>query len=229
MDEKMIKSLAALIDESLAEIEELKKSDRFSASEIKIGDDEGLSGKEKNGSLDKEEKDDEDKDKKEESESKDDDMEKEEDCDDMEKEEDCDDMEKEEDCDDMEKEEDEKDDEEDKKEDKDMKKSLKDQEDLIKSYVDGRIGALEGRLESIAAAVESLRDAPVPSKGSTYRDVQPLTKSVEQVEQLSKSDVVNKLFDLKKSGETVDSVDIASVELGGAGELNKIIQKYNIK
>ena len=36
MNEEMMKSLVALIDESLAEIEELKKSDRFSASEVKI-------------------------------------------------------------------------------------------------------------------------------------------------------------------------------------------------
>src|ERR1700684_1609909 len=51
MNEQMMKSLVALIDESLAEIEELKKSDRFSASEVKIeGPGTGIAGKPVNGS-----------------------------------------------------------------------------------------------------------------------------------------------------------------------------------
>lgn len=67
MNAEMMKSLVALIDESLAEIEELKKSDRFSASEVKIeGPGSGIAGKPVNGSMGKDEDkdDEEDEDKK---------------------------------------------------------------------------------------------------------------------------------------------------------------------
>jgi len=53
-----------LIDESLAELEELKKSDRFSASEIKLGGPgSGIAGKDPQGGLGKEEDKDEEEDK----------------------------------------------------------------------------------------------------------------------------------------------------------------------
>ena len=62
MKEELRKSLTDLIDETLLELEELKKS-RFAASEIKIeGPGEGIAGKPSNGDLHakKEDKDDED-------------------------------------------------------------------------------------------------------------------------------------------------------------------------
>jgi len=43
---------------------------------------------------------------------------------------------------------------------------------------------------------------------------------------LSKAEVVNKLFELKKSGENVDSADIARIECGG--DIQAVIDKYNI-
>jgi hypothetical protein len=236
MNEEMMKSLVSLIDESLAEIEELKKSDRFSASEVELGDSEGLAGKDKNGKLDKEEEaekaeeKDEDEDEKD---KKDDEAEKAEGV--------LEEAEKAED-----KEEDKKeDDDEDKEEDKEMEKSadesetetleksleksLEAQETLMKSYIDEKVGGLEGKLAAIATAVQELANSPVPSKGATYKSVQPLAKSEPEVETLNKSQVVEKLFELKKSGEKVETVDIASAELGSSSDLVKIIQKYDIK
>ena len=55
MDQEMAKSLVNLIDETISEIEDLKKS-RYSAAEAKIGDnDSGMAGKDKDGSIEKEE------------------------------------------------------------------------------------------------------------------------------------------------------------------------------
>jgi hypothetical protein len=267
MNEEMMKSLASLIDESLAEIEELKKSDRFSASEVKMGDSEGLAGKDKNGSLGKEEEKDEEKDDEEKDDDKDDKKDEAEKAeDDMDKGEGKNSeadpnagdhkvakeetgmpegtAAKAEDCDDMDKGEG-KNSEADpnaghhkmaKSEEEstglgeeDLKKAREESETLMKSYIDEKVGGLESKLEAIAKAVQDLADAPMPSKGSTYKNVQPLEKSEPEVQSLSKSDVVDKLFELKKSGESVDTVDIASAELGNPSELVKIVNKYNIK
>ena len=56
MDEKLVKSLTSLIDETIAEIEDLKKS-RFSAAEVKLGGpgEDGIAGKPASGSIGKEE------------------------------------------------------------------------------------------------------------------------------------------------------------------------------
>lgn len=54
MDQELVKSLTSLIDETIAEIEDLKKS-RYSAAEAKIGDDDsGMSGMKKDGDIEKE-------------------------------------------------------------------------------------------------------------------------------------------------------------------------------
>jgi len=235
MNEDMMKSLVSLIDESLAEIEELKKSDRFSASEVKMGDSEGLVGKDKNGSLDKEDAEKADCDDDEEDEKKDKELvedkldEHNEDKHDEDKDEDSakkmdDDMDKA----------DGKNAEADPnagnhKLVKSLEESLESQETLMKSYIDDKIGGLEGKLEAIVKAVQDLADSPVPSKGSTYKSVQPLAKSEPEVEALNKSQIIEKLFELKKSGENVDTTDITSAELGTPNELVKIVQKYNIK
>lgn len=67
MDQEMAKSLVNLIDETISEIEDLKKS-RYSAAEAKIGDDDsGMAGAKKDGSMgkaDDDKDDDKDKDKK---------------------------------------------------------------------------------------------------------------------------------------------------------------------
>jgi hypothetical protein len=265
MKEEMMKSLVALIDESLAEIEELKKSDRFSASEIKIeGPGAGIAGKPVNGSL-----------------GKDDDGKKDDDDDDDDKKKDMDKAEgKNREADPngghhqmdkgemiagaadgsstgsaagqnrqadpngghhkMDKAEDKKDDDkDDKKKDKDddkkddlkyeMKKSVEESNTLLKSYVDQRLAPMESKLEQIMTLVKQVADAPAPARGASYKNVAPLKKSDDAEETLTKSVLVDKLLELKKSGSRVDSVDIASAELGGANELAKIATKYNIK
>ena len=63
-NEEMVKSLTSLIDETLEEIEEIKKS-KFAAAEVSLGDSEsGMDRKSKNGDLEaKKADDDEDEDK----------------------------------------------------------------------------------------------------------------------------------------------------------------------
>ena len=214
MDNDLMKSLVDLIDEVVVEIDELKKSDRFSAAEVKLdGPGENLAGKEANGKLGKEEEDEDEKKKKEEAEKKaamekgineEPGMKKEED-------------------------EDEEEEEEDEKEPKEeVKKSEQEANDLMKSMVEARVKPLEDKIESLINMVKEFADAPRVQKSTSYKDVAPLTKSVE-VEQLNKSTVLEKLFDLKKSGTAVDSADIISAELGSANTLNQIVAKYNIK
>ena len=212
MNEEMMKSLASLIDESLAELEVMKKSDRFSASEIKLGGPgAGIAGKDPQGSL-----------------GKDEEEEEEEDEDDEEGEEGEED-----------KKEDKKpvigkaDGVNDKAEKADdMKKSLEEQSTLLKSYVDNKFAAFESQLDKITKLVSDIADAPVAAKSVSYRGIAPLKKSIageSEGEPLTKSVLVEKLFSLKKSGTRVDSADIAGAELANGNELVKIANKYNIK
>ncbi len=258
MNEEMMKSLVSLIDETLAEVEELKKSDRFSASEVKIeGPGSGIAGKPVNGSLGKDEDKDDDED--------------EDDKKDMDKAEGqnrqadpnggkhqvakADDAAKAEgqmdkgegqnrqadpnggahqvakgdDEDDKKKKKKDEDDKDDDKKMAFMKKSAEESNTLLKSYVDQRLAPIEGKLEAIMTLVKQVADAPAPSKGASYKHVAPLKKSDDSESTLTKAVLVDKLLELKKSGSRVDSVDIASAELGGQNELAKIANKYNIK
>lgn len=232
MQEELKKSLTDLIDETLVELEELRKS-RFSAAEIEIkgpGADE-LAGKPVNGKLaekaedDKKDEADEDKkddDKAEKAEGTNAAVEKAEDKKDDDKAED-----KKEEPKDDKKDDDKKDDSKDEKKEFPFKKSLDESEALMKSYVDQKIVPLENKLSSILDLVTKMADMPVPARGVSYKGVAPLMKSNEAVESLSKSEVASKLFDLKKSGTRVDSNDIARAEIGH--DLEKIIAKYNIQ
>jgi len=234
MKEELKKSLTDLIDETLLELEELKKS-RFSAAEVDLkgpGAD-GIAGKPANGKLDAEkaeDKDDEDK--------KDDEdvAEKGEGVNspaDMGKAEDKEDKK------DDDKDEPHKDDPKHEEKEKEvakklldmhkgeMKKSLEDADTLMKSYVDSKVGALEKQLATILETVTKMADAPVAAKGVDYKGAAPLMKSTDEGETLSKSEVASKLFELKKSGGRVDSNDVAMAEMGH--DLEKIVSKYNIK
>lgn len=253
MKEELRKSLADLIDETILEIEELKKS-RFAASEVEIkGPGEGIAGKPSNGDLhakkaeedeEKKKKDEEEEAKKAEGHNRQADpngghhqMDKAEGHNrqadpngghhQMDKAEDKKD-----------KEEPHKDDPEHEEKEKkmakklldmhkgEMKKSLEDQEALLKSFVDERVKPLEDKLSSILDLVNQIAEQPVPSKGTTANAV-PLVKSAEDAgETLSKSEVASKLFELKKSGTKVDSLDITRAEMGQ--DLNKIVAKYKI-
>jgi hypothetical protein len=107
-----------------------------------------------------------------------------------------------------------------------LKKSQEESESLMKSYVDEKVKPLEDKLSSILDLVNKIADQPVAPKGLTGRAV-PLMKSADDFgEQLSKSEVASKLFELKKSGTKVDSLDITRAEMGQ--DLNKIIEKYKI-
>jgi hypothetical protein len=229
MKEELKKSLTDLIDETLLELEELKKS-RFSAEVIKLDGPgaDGIDGKPANGELEagKVAAKAEDKD------------------------EDEEEAEKAEGVNDAVKSEDKKDDDEDKDEPHDdpkheekekdiakkllsmhkgeVKKSLEDADTLMKSYVDQKVGAIEGQLAILLETVTKLAQAPIPAKGVSYKGgTAPLLKSVDEGEPLSKSEVASKLFDLKKSGSRVDSNDIAMAEMGH--DLEKIVSKYGIK
>jgi flagellar biosynthesis GTPase FlhF len=218
MDENLVKSLTDLIDETIAEIEEIKKSDRFSASEIKIeGPGAGIAGKPSDGKLDKEE-DGEEADDAEKAEKKEEDEKEEKDEDKKE--------EKKEGAKEEPKKE-EKGDEGEKKEE--MKKTAAEQEEFFKSAIDARVAPLESKLEAIFSMVKELADAPVAPRGVTARMV-PLAKSAEfEAAPLSKSEVASKLFELKKSGTPVDTLDITRAEMGSPSDLHNIVSKYNLK
>lgn len=238
MNSELVKSLNVLIDETLEELEELKKS-RFSASEVKLdgpGSD-GIAGKPANGSLGKEEddkkKDDDKKDKEEakkaegtneqaakaegtnEQAAKADDEDDDDDSDD--KDDDKKPFGKKED----------KDDEDDMYMEQKMKKSQDEMTSLMKSFVDERIKPLEDKLSTIVDLVNKIADQPVAPKGFTARAVVPLSKSAyEFTEGLTKSAVTSKLWELKKSGTPVDSLDVTKAEMGQ--DLESIAKKYKI-
>ena len=245
-DKDLVKSLISIIDETIGEVEEIRKS-KFAASEIKLGEDEGLAGKGKNGSLEAKKKD----------EDEDEDEDKEKDMDKGENEKADEDAGKfaqapsvakgenekaDEDAgkfaqapsvskgeDEDEDDEDEDDKKKDKKEAfKEMKKSINETEDLLKSYVDHRMDSLEEKLFKMAEMIESIADAPVERRGIPA-GVTALQKSIEEAEPMSKSEVANKLFELKKSGEEVDSTDIFRAETGNITQANEIATKYGLK
>ena len=269
MDQEMAKSLVNLIDETISEIEDLKKS-RYSATEARIGEkDSGMSGMEKDGGMEKEEAE-----KAEgtnesadpgtrgvtesamasdpgksnlhaeaaKAEGKDDDSD-----------DDDDDEKKKKKKDEMDKAEGENrsaapgepgkvDDSgsdpgksnlesEAKKADQpaegyDIKKSLDEQETLFKSYVDDKFAQLETRLGSILDVVKEMGDEPAAPKGVPAGKFIPLQKNEGEIETLNKSDALDKLLDLKKSGTYVDTADIASIEMGG--DLQAIVEKYSL-
>lgn len=230
MDSKLTKSLTDLIDETLQELDELRKS-RFAAAEIKIeGPGEGIDGKPSDGDLEAKKAEDE-KEEKEEHEEKE--SKAEEKAEEKAEKSEC--MDKKEDKDEEEEEhpskeetrEKAKDIEEDAKEIKKLHKSIEESESLMKSYVEERVKPLEDKLSTILDLVNKIADQPVAPKGATFKAA-PLMKSEEAsvTEQLSKAQVANKLFELKKSGTRVDSLDIAKAEMGQ--DLNNIIKKYEI-
>ncbi len=245
MDNKLTKSLTDLIDETLLELDELRKS-RFAASEIKIeGPGDGIAGKPSDGDLhakkgeneaakaeDKKEDDEDEKKKKDEMEKgvldeaekadKDDDSKDKKDDKKADKEPHKDDPEHEE------------------KEKKmaqklldmhkgELKKSAEEAESLMKSYVEERVKPLEDKLSTILDLVNKIADQPVAPKGVTARaPAAALMKSADegQAEPLSKGEVASKLFELKKSGTKVDSLDITKAEMGQ--DLQTIVKKYEI-
>jgi hypothetical protein len=242
MDNKLTKSLTDLIDETLMELDELRKS-RFAPAEIKIeGPGAGIDGKPSNGDLHAKGEDAKDEDKDED--KKDKDMDKGEnelaakgeneeaaksDKDDKKDDKDEDKKDK--------KDKDAKGGQEHEAEERkaigkladlaDMKKSLDASESLMKSYVEERVAPLEAKLSTILDLVNKIADQPVAPRGATARTT-PLLKSADEgdSEPLTKAQVASKLFELKKSGTRVDSLDITKAEMGQ--DLKQIAKKYEI-
>ena len=250
-DKDLVKSLISIIDETIDEVEEIRKS-KFAAAEIKVGEDEGLAGKSKNGSLDakkKEDEDDEDKDKDKDMDKNEYDMDKGENekadpdhgkfaqaptVSKGENEKADPDHGKFAQAPTVYKKEDKDDDEDDDKEkmdykyNKDMKKSIDQTESLMKSYIDVKMSDINEKLSKMAAMIETIADAPV-SRRSVPAGIAPLHKSTEELEPMNKSEVADKLFELKKSGKEIDSMDVFRVETGNQATVNQIATKYGLK
>jgi hypothetical protein len=262
MTTKLSKSLADLIDETLAEIEELKKSDRFSAEEIELGEKSAQGEMAKGDDEERDEEDEEDEKEEEAKKAEDEDEDEAEDEEDDEEEAkkaeaECEKAEAE-----MAKAEEEcekaeaihlkalkkrdmcKADLEHKMKKKSMHKAdwakksegvnlmVKEEKEMKKSLaksIEARISPLEAKLSQVLDVVKQIADTPLPQRGHTYRQVQPLAKSANDVEPLNKSAVLNKLLDLKKTGTDVDAADVVRVEVGGTGDLHDIANKYGIK
>lgn len=260
MNEELKKALEALIEETISEIDELKKS-RFAASEIKIeGPGDGIDGKPTNGKIEKDEDEEEDEDEDDKDMDKGEGKNKEADPGSVHKEEDAEKSEgknKEADPGSVHKAEDKKDEKEkdakggedhekkekkaisklaeladmDKAEDKmgymkgAIAKSQDEVSSLMKSYIDEKVLPLENKLSSLLDLVTKIAEQPVAPKGATAR-YQALTKSADEKEALSKSEVSAKLFELKKSGSIVDTMDVTKAELGQ--DLQAIVKKYNL-
>ena len=250
MDTKLTKSLTDLIDDTLNELEELRKS-RFAASEIKIeGPGDGIAGKPSNGDLhakkedkdeenEEEDEDDKDMDKGEnekadpnaghhkmdkgENEKADPNaghhkMDKKEDKDEDEDKSHPNKKETKDKADDI---------EEDAKEIKKLHKSLEASESLMKSFVEQRVKPLEDKLATILDLVNKIAEQPVAPKGITARATPLLKSGIEgSGEPLSKAEVANKLFELKKSGTKVESLDITKAEMGQ--DLDRLTKKYQL-
>ena len=241
--EAMAKSLTDLIDETLQELEEMKKGGRMEPETITMGHDA-------NGEMKKEE--DGDKEEDEEENDKAEKAEKDYDKDEDDKEDDK--AEKAEGANQMVKAEDVSKAEmkmkkaqakfEMRKADYEMKKAMcatgskggkgENEKAMAKTaeapvQVSTQTESLEARLNELTTLVKKIADAPVPARGQTYRDVQPLAKSAEEIQPLVKSNVMNALFELKKSGKDVTAEDMFKAETGGSAELAAIANKHGIK
>jgi len=231
MNEALVKSLSDLIDETLAEIEGLKKS-RMEAEEMELGEGKAngsLSGSEVEKADDEEGEEDEDS----EEDEKEDKEEMEKGVNDeaeMKKaEEECAKAEKAwkeamKKRDAMAKKDEEKEEKEDEKE-----KEKEDEEKMEKS-IKARVAPLEAKMDEMMKAIAAIAKTPVPSRGVSFKDVQPLAKSsATEVQPLVKSVVLDKLIDLRKSGSTVTSEDVLRAELGTQSDVEMIANKYGIK
>jgi len=250
MEKNLAKSLTDLIDETLAEIEALKKSDRFSAEEIELGHEaSGSTETQAVSKADDEEEEHEDK----EDEEHEDEAKKaehaykkaEEECEkaekaykeamkkrDMCKAEHGKHMEKAEEAD-----EEAEDEEETEKaegvnqmaKEEDKEKKMKKMEKKLAKSIEARVAPLENQISQVLEAVKKLADAPIPARGATYKNVQTLAKSAGEIEPLNKSQVLSDLITLKKSGKEVSTENVLKAEIGSDDELQVIATKYGIK
>lgn len=241
MDNNLAKSLTDLIDETLAEIEALKKSDRFSAQEIELGHDaDGSTDTHAVNKAEDEEEEEEGEEEGEEHEEGEEDEAKKAEKAYYKAEEECkkaekawkDAMAKRDMCKaehdkhyaKAEDEDEEGEEELDKKE-----KKIKKMEKKLTKSLEERVAPLESQIAQVLEAVKQISEAPIPARGATYKTVQPLAKGANEIESLNKSQVLDELLTLKKSGKDVFIEDVLKVEIGGAAELQEIANKYGIK
>ena len=229
MDKDLAKSLVELIDETIAEIEELKKSKLDNCQvnvELKGPGEDGIDGHKASGSLEAKKAEDEAEEKK----KKEEEAKKAEVAKGV-----LDEADPKKVGAEVKKEEDKAEDEDDEDEEAEEGKKpafMKSEEEvntLMKSMIDDRVKPLESKMDSLITLIKELADAPVAPKGITFDNIKPLTKSEGETQPLSKAEVASKLFELKKSGTKVDSNDITQAELGNESTLNRLVQKYGIK
>ena len=245
MEKNLAKSLTDLIDETLAEIESLKKSDRFAPETIELDHDaDGSTDTQPVHKADDEDEHDEDKE--DDKDEHDDEAKKAEEAykkaDDecmkaehawkeaMKKKDMCkaehdkhmakkehDEAHKAEGVNEL------------AKADEKKAKKMKKMEKKLAKSLEARVAPLEGQIAQVLEAVKQLADAPVPARGLTYKNVQPLAKGATEAEPLNKSQVLSDLITLKKSGKEVSIEDVLKAEIGNDTELHQIATKYGIK
>lgn len=110
-----------------------------------------------------------------------------------------------------------------KKSNKQTKLTKSDIEQEIRAEYDSKFDHLAKSIKEVSEAVKIIAKTPAPRRGLT--GYSPLKKSgSEGGESLRKSEVVNKLLDLKKSGKDVDALLINRIETNRASEqdVNKL-------
>ena len=98
-------------------------------------------------------------------------------------------------------------------------------EEMVKSLT----SLIDETLEEIEEIKKSKFAASEISLGDDKSGVTALQKSSEEVEPLSKSEIASKLFELKKTGKSVDSADIFKVETGNDLTVLQIANKYGLR
>jgi len=94
--------------------------------------------------------------------------------------------------------------------------SVEDKTEVLRKSVDERFDSLTKAIAEISATVNKIASSPARKGVAGY---QPLRKSEETNEQpLNKAEVISKLLDLKKSGKYVDTALINRIETGRASE-----------
>jgi hypothetical protein len=242
MNEAMVKSLSDLIDETLQEIEELKKSS-MSAQELDLSKEgpgeslnekapgEGKSAQGGGAGLMKEEKEEHEEEESEEHEEHEEEGEEEEEEGEEKKKKKKPfpfAMKKEEEAKEMAKEEHEMVAKEESKDYMSLFKKSEQEVASLKKSVDERLAPMEDKLNSLFEMVTKIANSPVAAKGLTARSVVPLQKSEEAVvAPLTRESVTDKLFELKKSGVSVPAEEFIKIDLGS--DLGEIVKKYNLK
>jgi uncharacterized sporulation protein YeaH/YhbH (DUF444 family) len=94
--------------------------------------------------------------------------------------------------------------------------AAEDKTESLRKSVDERFDALTKAIAEISATVSKIASAPARKGVAGY---QPLRKSEEsEAQPLNKAEIIGKLLDLKKSGKYVDTALINRIETGRASE-----------